>query len=77
MLEFVTAGFAAVTLGLLADGTRWLLACVAGFTGSATLPMAAVVVCASMILMFIVVAVFAHVGGTQIPQVRAFIKVML
>jgi len=38
---------------------------------------AAVVVYVSMILMSIVVAVFAHVGGTQIPQVRAFIKVML
>jgi len=78
MFEFVAAGFAAVTLGFLADGTRWLLACVAGFTGLAGLmPVAAVVVCVPMILMFIVVAVFAHVGGTQIPQVRAFIKVML
>jgi hypothetical protein len=54
------------------------LACVAGFTGWAGLmPVAAVVVCVAMILMSIVGAVFAHVGGTQIPQVRAFIKVML
>ena len=78
LLVLVPAGFAAVILGFDANIARWLLACIAGFTGWASLmPVAAVVVCASMILMSIVVAVFAHVGGTQIPQVRAFIKVML